>query len=600
MKKMKLIPLLALLFLTAACSSNDTFGDDGHFPENTPENNGGTSGDDLEDFDIVPDTSDYDETPETVPTDETDENYDDFVENSTFTTTVTVQYAGNTATVTNPAEGVTVTRNGAHVTINSTVKKIEYILTGTSTDGSFKIYSDNKFKLTLNGVNLTNPTGAAINIQSKKRAFLISADGTSNTLTDGTSYNTPEGEDLKACLFSEGQIIFSGTGTLGITGNCKNALCSDDYLRFRTGTRINITANAKHGIKANDNIIIGGGVLNIQTIADASKGLSCDGDIRITGGRTTVITSGGGVYEDNDVSGCAGIKCDGTFTMDAGTLALKSTGAGGKGLSTDKDLTINGGTVKVITTGQQYIYGNLDTSPKGIKSDANLTINGGEIKVRTSGGENSEGIESKATLTINGGNIEVSAYDDALNASDHIAITGGNLYAYSSGNDGIDSNGTLTISGGTTVASGTRMPEDGIDCDQNTFIIDGGTVIGIGGSTSVPTAGQCRQPSIIYGGSGSANTYLSLADSGGANILIYKIPRSYSQMTVLISSPSLKQNAVYTLSAGGQTSGGENFHGLIRGGAYTDGSQLASFTLNTMVTTYGFSGGMGGGPRDGL
>lgn len=43
-------------------------------------------------------------------------------------------------------------------------------------------------------------------------------------------------------------------------------------------------------------------------------------------------------------------------------------------------------------------------------------------------------------MTINGGTIGVSAYDDAFNASKNITITGGNVYAYGSGNDGIDSN----------------------------------------------------------------------------------------------------------------------------------------------------------------
>lgn len=162
---------------------------------------------------------------------------------------------------------------------------------------------------------------------------------------------------------------------------------------------------------------------------------------------------------------------------------------------------------------------------------------GEKSKCVPAGAKTAEGIESKATLTINGGNIEVSAYDDALNASDHIAITAATCMRTGSGNDGIDSNGTLTISGGTTVASGTRMPEDGIDCDQNTFIIDGGTVIGIGGSTSVPT-GRTMPATLYHLRRQRIGKHLPLPgrQRGPANILIYKIPRSYSQMTVLISS----------------------------------------------------------------
>ena len=62
-----------------------------------------------------------------------------------------------------------------------------------------------------------------------------------------------------------------------------------------------------------------------------------------------------------------------------------------------------------------------------------------------------------------------------MNASKSIVINGGNIYCYSSGNDGVDSNGTLTITGGTIVSIGTTSPEEGFDCDQNTFKITGGT-----------------------------------------------------------------------------------------------------------------------------
>lgn len=77
--------------------------------------------------------------------------------------------------------------------------------------------------------------------------------------------------------------------------------------------------------------------------------------------------------------------------------------------------------------------------------------------------------------------IAALCYDDCMNASNSIVINGGSIYCYSSGNDGIDSNGTLTITGGVVIASGTTSPEDGFDCDQNTFKITGGIVLGIGG-----------------------------------------------------------------------------------------------------------------------
>ena len=198
-------------------------------------------------------------------------------------------------------------------------------------------------------------------------------------------------------------------------------------------------------------------------------------------------------------------------------------------------------------------------------------------------------------MTISGGEVLVSAYDDCLNASKHISISGGSVYAYSSSNDGIDSNGTLSISGGVVVCSGTTVPEEGIDCDSNTFTITGGTIIGIGGASSTPTASVTTQPVIIYGGSGSAGTYIALNAADGTNILSYKISRAYNQMTLLVSSPSLSKGSTYTLQSGGSVSGGTTFHGLTTGGTWSGGSQLTSASLSSTVTTINVSGGGQGG-----
>ncbi len=604
LKRIKLLLGVSVWFaISTCCTSNplDDWEGDGFIPGGTTGGGGGgtvdTSGNLLE-FDIALDEADDDftDTGESVVTDSKDENYDDFIENSSFTSKVTITYSGTTATVANGVTGVTVTQSGAHVTVTSTMKSVEYVLTGTTTDGSFKVYSDNKFKLTLNGANITNPKGAAINIQSGKRVFVVSADGTENTLTDGTSYTLVDKEDMKGCLFSEGQLIFSGSGLLTVAGNYKHAICSDDYVRFRQGSRVTVTKAVKDGIHTNDAVIIGGGRIKISATDD---GIQCEeGDVTVTGGKTTVLTSGNGSYADNDISSSSGFNVTGKLIISGGIVEAKSTGSAGKGMNVDSDITISNATVKVITTGKQYVYGKLDSSAKGIKSKANITINSGTIWVRTPGGEGSEGIESKNILTINGGDIAVYAYDDAFNASKNITINGGNIYCYSSGNDGIDSNGTFTVTGGVVVSSGTTSPEEGFDCDQNTFKITGGILVGTGGSTSTPTSSACTQRSLIYGTTGTSGQYISVVSSDGkTNLLTYKIPRTYSQMTFVFSSPQLTSGS-YIIYKGGDVSGGSTFYGLNTGGTYSGGTQATTFTASSMVTTVGTtSGGGGGGPR---
>ncbi len=605
MKRVKLFLGIIIWFALSTCCTSNPYSD---WEEGTgtitPGGGGGMGGGTVDasgnllDFDISLDESDSDFTDsgEKVVTNSNDENYDDFIENSSFTSKVTIAYSGTSATVTNSVAGVTIAQSGSHVTVTSTAKAVEYVLSGTTTDGSLKVYSDNKFKLTLNGANLTNPKGAAINIQSGKRAFVVSADGTENSLTDGTSYTLTDKEDMKGCFFSEGQLIFSGSGQLTVTGNYKHAICSDDYVRFRQGSRVTVPGAVKDGIHTNEAVIIGGGRLKISATDD---GIQCEeGDITITGGKSTILTTGNGTYADNDISSSSAINGAAGLTISGGIVEVKSTGSAGKGINIDGNISITGGTVKVITTGKQYVYGKLDSSAKGIKSKTNITIDGGTIWVKTPGGEGSEGMESKNILTINGGDVAIYAYDDAINASKNITINGGNVYCYSSGNDGIDSNGTLTVTGGVVISSGTTSPEEGFDCDQNTFKITGGILIGTGGSTSTPTANSCTQRSFLYGTTGTSGQLISIVSSDGkTNLVTYQIPRTYSQMTFVFSSPNLTSGS-YTVYKGGEYSGGTSAYGLYSGGTYSGGTQAATFTASSMVTSTGTtSGGGGGGPR---
>jgi hypothetical protein len=605
MKKEFCLMIIAVVTMFAAsCSSTDSYFDDS---SNSITNGGATGGisssgeslstGELATFSIGIDSTALSET-ETIPTDD-----EDYVENNTFTSEVYITFNGSSASVSNSVDGVTTTVSGAHVSVASTAKAVKYILSGYSADGSFKIQSsDKKFAIELNGLTLKNPSGAVINSQSGKRAYIILASGTFNQLTDGTSYDIPTGEDMKGTIFSEGELLFSGSGKLRIYANTKNGIASDDYILFRPGNNIYVKSAASNCIKSNEGIVVKGGVINCETSATASKGINTEGYYEQDGGRVTAITSGGGEYDstESDCTGSAGVKSDSIFIMNGGALYCKSSGAGGKGISSDQAMTINDGTIKVICTGSTYSSGTASTSPKGIKSDANITINGGSTMIRTTAGEGSEGLESKATLHITAGTTEVYAYDDAINASKAINISGGYIYSYASNNDGIDSNGTLTISGGTAIAIGTTQPEDGFDCDNNTFTITGGTLLGLGGGTSTPSSSTCKQPVAIVGGSSlSSGSYLTLSSSDGSNIFAFKVPRSYSQYTLLFSNSSMSKGSSYTLKSGATASGSNDFNGYITGASVSGGSTLASLTLSSMVTTSNYSGSMGGGGTGG-
>jgi hypothetical protein len=256
-----------------------------------------------------------------------------------------------------------VTTDGAHITVNA-YKKMNYILNGSTTNGSFKIYSDKKFIVTLNGVSITNPSGAAINCQKGedggKRCFLVVNDGTSNYLCDGDTYNTPEGEDEKGTIFSEGKVCISGGGYLNVKSVGKHAFVSDDYVYLHKGPQITITPAAGYdGIKTNDGVHIAGGVLNISCSGYASKGINTEGNIDISGGRTTIVSNALTANSDDDTSKPYCIKCDSTFLISDGALLLSASNEQNNGIKVKQSLTVDGGTMVIVSAGTPMSYDSL-------------------------------------------------------------------------------------------------------------------------------------------------------------------------------------------------------------------------------------------------
>ena len=164
-------------------------------------------------------------------------------------------------------------------------------------------------------------------------------------------------------------------------------------------------------------------------------------------------------------TGAKGISADGTITI--GNLAANDA-------LLNLNVTTSGNRFLVSGSGQNADYAN----PKAIKSLGNLTVNSGVITVKcTQTTEGGEGLESKASMYLKGGQLTVTTYDDCLNASIDIEISGGTHLFTASGNDGVDSNGTLTISGGLIISKGAGGPEGGFDCDNNTFKVLGGIMV---------------------------------------------------------------------------------------------------------------------------
>ena len=325
------------------------------------------------------DFSDLDEAADSPVTNENDSAYNDYVENSSWNKVISIGFDGDAVTVTGSVPGVSVQTDGAHVTVMNIAGPVKFIVSGETGDGSLKFYGDKRFQLLLNNVDITNPNGAAINNQGGKSMYVVLADGTTSSLTDGADYTMVDGEDQKAALFSEGQIIFSGSGRLDVHAQGRGGIRSDDYIRIRPGVKMYIESTALDGLRANDGIIIDGGVINVQATGNGAKGVRSGGPMTVNGGRLVAISQGDtriGLTEEGlvDTTACAALSCDTLLTVNAGTVKLKATGDGGKGINAKHDVDVTGGSLTAVATGTR-----VNKKPKGMKIDGNFAISGGYL-----------------------------------------------------------------------------------------------------------------------------------------------------------------------------------------------------------------------------
>ncbi len=306
----------------------------------------------------------------------------DMVENEDISYVVTLDFTENDVTVGGNTNAVMITKNGAHVRIVNTRQGVKFILSGTSSDGGLLIFSEKKYMIELAGLSLANPEGSVINNQGKKTCYVALADGSENRLEDGAGYSVESsGIQAKGAFFSEGQMIFSGSGKLDVYANNKHGIACDDYIRLRKGIDVYVKVN-KHegysgsGIKANDGFYMNGGVVNMEIETDGGKGISCEDSVIVDGGRLIVLTSGSPMVDSaaNDTTSCAGIKTDMALEIKGGSIYIKSSGEGGKGVNSTGDINVTAGSLNVVTLGNKGL-----STPKGIKTDADMKVSGGYI-----------------------------------------------------------------------------------------------------------------------------------------------------------------------------------------------------------------------------
>lgn len=548
------------------------------------------------------------DTPSTdsVPAD--DEMFTDRDRRTTYdeSDAVLISLQGDTAT----ASSNSVRISGSTVTITEAAT---YVLSGHLT-GTVIVDADksDKIQLVLNGAEITSETSAAIYVKKADKVFLTLADNTTNTLSNGGTFEAVDESNIDAAVFSKDDLTLNGSGSLSVASPGGHGItCKDDLVI--TGGAYTVQT-ASHGLQAKDSIRItgettlcvtsgkdalhcenkddGGGFVYLSggsyTLQAEGDGISAQGDLTVLGGSFDILAGGGSENGAQHASEGWGGYMGGRPGQGGranGTASSETTeeSTSMKGIKSEGILTVSDGKF-VIDSADDAVHSNADiritggdftiaTGDDGMHADENLTVSGGSIDIT----ESYEGLEA-LHLTVSGGVICIVSTDDGLNAAGGtdasgmggrdgmmgdrdgmmgggmassngtIVISGGDLYINASG-DGIDANGTLEISGGHTVVVGPTQGDTAtLDFDK-TGTITGGTFIGTGASMMAQTFTSSTQGVISLSvGNQSAGTQITLRDASG-NVLVDYSPELPFQI-VILSTPEMVSGETYSVTVG--------------------------------------------------
>ena len=327
---------------------------------------------------------------------------------------VTIDLSNPTAT-----DGVTVSDGVITIT-----KAGNYKLTGTY-DGQIKVDAadSDMVRLILNNATITNSTGAAINVVEADEVVIYTASGTTNTVSDGSSYSDTASGSPDAAIYSKSDLTLAGEGTLKVEGKYEEGIHTTDGLVIASGT-LEVTA-ANTGIKGKDYVDILDGTITVTATKDGIKAT-----INISGGTVTVNANGDG------------IDSNGTATLSGGTVIVNGPFTGGNtSLDTNGDLLLNGATVTAANSGDMFEAPSTNSTSGYVKiSNVSNLSAGTTVQVTDSSGNvvaNYKVANSSTTLIL------VSSSK----------ITKGESYTVYTTTDSVDASSTTLASNATSLGS---------------------------------------------------------------------------------------------------------------------------------------------------
>ena len=185
--------------------------------------------------------------------------------------------------------------------------------------------------------------------------------------------------------------------------------------------KLKVISNIKNGIKGGEksSLTIDSGNLEITAV---NNGLACDNLLTINGGSINIISQGDGIKAEPDSDDS---KSEGTINITGGEITINSQG---DAIQAGYKLLITGGTFDITTFNGASASGfDEDTmSAKGLKCSTNehenitnvITISGGTFVFNT----RDDAIHSDYNVTITGGNFQISTGDDGVHAEKYLIL----------------------------------------------------------------------------------------------------------------------------------------------------------------------------------
>lgn len=442
--------------------------------------------------------------------------------------------------------GSGVTSSGNAITINSAGI---YYITGSLSNGYIVVdtVESAEVQLVLDNASITSKETAPINCIKAAKLIITLADGSTNTLTDPSTYTVftdTEDGDPHGTIFAKTNLLINGTGKLIINANYADGIAT------KSGGEIEISACTIE-INSNDDGIQAKTTLTITddaniTVTSTGKGLKSDENIVIKSGNIKVTSK-----DDT-------IHSNGTITIDGGNFTLSSDD---DGIHADTSITINNGNISI------------SKSYEGIESNY-IEINGGTINLKASDdGINVAGGNDGSSM---GGRPGQNTFSSTNSSNTKLVINGGTINVDATG-DGLDANGSMYINGGNIIVAGPTSNGNGpLDYDAE-CVVTGGNLI-VYGSTGMwqNPSSNSTQYSLSFSKSGSSGDEIVVKDSSGNEIASFTAEKTYQALCV--SNDKIKQGETYTL--------------------YVNGETASSLTASSIVSS-NVSGSMGGGMQGG-